>query len=340
MVGGGLSKRGPGAAGADLTRPRLCVRGAASRVRAGGVRRSGVHLRGEGARTARARARDAARVRHRPATRDARSHRRAVHPQAAGGARAAGPRRPAPGAVPAAVAGGSGRPCGGQRERRAGQALQQRRRRAGERGAASGGTGRTRCPGGARRRDVPGAATLHSVPEWLAERWFEELGGEQARALLAHSNLPAESALRVNTLVIDPDELRARLPVPARAASGLREGIVLEAPFDPQASTLWEAGAIIPQARGSMLVSRVLDPGPGERVLDLCAAPGGKTTHLAALMGGAGEVVAVERHPGRARALVRDLRADARRVGAGTGRRRGAGALHATLRQGTGRPPV
>jgi 16S rRNA (cytosine967-C5)-methyltransferase len=51
-------------------------------------------------------------------------------------------------------------------------------------------------------------------------------------------------------------------------------------------------------------VARVLAPLPGERVLDLCAAPGAKTTHMAALMAGEGEIVAVEVHPGRARALV------------------------------------
>ncbi len=61
----------------------------------------------------------------------------------------------------------------------------------------------------------------------------------------------------------------------------------------------------MPQSRAAMAVSRVLGPRPGERVLDLCAAPGGKTTHLAALMEGRGAVVAVERHPGRAQALAR-----------------------------------
>jgi 16S rRNA (cytosine967-C5)-methyltransferase len=57
-----------------------------------------------------------------------------------------------------------------------------------------------------------------------------------------------------------------------------------------------------------MHVARAVDPQPGERILDLCAAPGGKTTHLAALMHGEGPIVAVERHAGRARALVETAR--------------------------------
>ena len=149
------------------------------------------------------------------------------------------------------------------------------------------------------------AALAHSVPGWLASQWWEELGADEARALLHAVNQPAESALRVNSLIARVPEVVAGLPAPSRGAPGLPEGLVLDGPFDVQGSELWRAGAIQPQSRGSMLVSRILDPQPGQRVLDLCAAPGGKTTHLAALMGDSGELVAVERHPGRAAALER-----------------------------------
>jgi 16S rRNA (cytosine967-C5)-methyltransferase len=151
------------------------------------------------------------------------------------------------------------------------------------------------------------AAVLHSVPLWLAELWFTELGAQTARALLARINQPAESALRVNTLVAPVPDVLARLDVAAHQAPGLPEGLVLDAPFDAHGSQLFTEGAIMPQSRGSMLVARALDPQPGQRVLDLCAAPGAKTSHLAALMHDHGMLMAVESHPGRAQALQRTL---------------------------------
>jgi 16S rRNA (cytosine967-C5)-methyltransferase len=155
---------------------------------------------------------------------------------------------------------------------------------------------------------TPGeAAVLHSVPVWLAELWFAELGAARARALLAAVNEPPESSLRVNTLVATVADVAASVGVATHAAPGLPEGLVLEAPFDAYASPEWHRGALMPQSRASIAVGRALAPEPGERVLDLCAAPGAKTTHLAALASDEGEVVAVERHAGRADALRRTL---------------------------------
>jgi 16S rRNA (cytosine967-C5)-methyltransferase len=149
------------------------------------------------------------------------------------------------------------------------------------------------------------AAVKHSHPEWIARLWFESLGAPDARALMAYDNEPGEVALRVNTLVADAATLAGELPVATHPDPELPEALVLEGPFDAHDSPAWRAGAFLSQSRAAMRVSRALAPQPGERVLDLCAAPGGKTTHLAALMQGRGEVVAVERNARRAGLLAR-----------------------------------
>jgi 16S rRNA (cytosine967-C5)-methyltransferase len=160
--------------------------------------------------------------------------------------------------------------------------------------------------------DTPaGAAIVHSYPPWLVELWWERFGADETRALLRAGNEPGELALRVNTLRSTPGDVSAALAaltpaVAARPAGDeLPEGLVVEGAFDAHGHPLYAAGAYTPHSRAAMLVGRAVDPQPGERVLDLCAAPGGKTTHLAALMGDGGEIVAVERHAGRARALQR-----------------------------------
>jgi len=159
--------------------------------------------------------------------------------------------------------------------------------------------------GGLTDRTPEQAALKHSHPEWVARLWWRTLGPDQALALMAADNEPGELALRANTLVSEPGELVARLPVAVHGDPELPEALVAEEPFDLHGSPLWAQGALIAQSRAAMLVSRTLAPEPGERVLDLCAAPGGKTTHLAALMQGDGEVVAVERDRRRAGVLAR-----------------------------------
>jgi 16S rRNA (cytosine967-C5)-methyltransferase len=156
------------------------------------------------------------------------------------------------------------------------------------------------------------AAIMHSHPQWIARLWWRELGAAEARSLMACDNEPSEVALRANTLLGDVDTLADALPVRTRRDALIAEALVPEEPFDVQASPLWREGAFIAQSRAAMLVARLLDPQPDERVLDLCAAPGGKTTHLAALMQNRGEVLAVERDKRRAGALQRT----AQRLGA------------------------
>lgn len=160
--------------------------------------------------------------------------------------------------------------------------------------------------------DPEEAALKHSHPDWLARMWWKQLGPDEARALMARDNEPAESAIRVNTLRITPEDLRERLGVATATAPDVPEALVLKEAFDAHGSALFDEGLLTPQSRGSMLVSRMLAPRPGERVLDMAAAPGAKATHLAALMENRGEIVAVELNPQRAD----ELRANAERLGA------------------------
>jgi 16S rRNA (cytosine967-C5)-methyltransferase len=150
------------------------------------------------------------------------------------------------------------------------------------------------------------AAVRHSHPDWVVRTWWDALGPEETVALLERDNAPAESAIRVNELLVTTAEVSEELAthgVESQVAEGLPEGLVLTGQYDVHGSRLFREGAVMPQSRASMLVARTLDPQRGDRILDMCAAPGAKATHLAALMRNEGEVVAVERHGGRAKAL-------------------------------------
>jgi len=155
------------------------------------------------------------------------------------------------------------------------------------------------------------AATRYSYPDWLARMWWVELGPKGARSLMAAMNEPSETALRANALRVDPSRLAEEL----RAAGQQVERPDAPTPLAPPEALVVRdrltkvvrdrlaAGDLVAQSRGSQAVVSLLDPQPGERVLDLCAGPGIKTTAIAARMRNEGEVVAVELHPGRARQL-------------------------------------
>lgn len=152
------------------------------------------------------------------------------------------------------------------------------------------------------------AAVAHSVPLWLAQMWWQELGADTARSLLAACNQPAELALRVNTLRRDRESALATLRaagLDAELAQGPwplapAESIVVEGRTGTTVPELIGAGDLVPQSRGSAGIVEVLDPQPGENVLDLCSGPGIKTGQIAARIGDRGEVIAVEHDPTRA----------------------------------------
>ncbi|WP_298273055.1 16S rRNA (cytosine(967)-C(5))-methyltransferase RsmB [Geobacter sp.] len=145
-------------------------------------------------------------------------------------------------------------------------------------------------------RDPVGYLALrHSHPRWIVEGWLDQLGFAEAELLARAMAEPAPLTVRVNTLRSNRDELRALF----------REGGVASepTPYSPDglrilsrtAVTLlpgFGEGLFTVQDEASQLASRFLAPSPGDRVLDVCAAPGGKTTHLAQLMENRGEILA------------------------------------------------
>ncbi len=161
--------------------------------------------------------------------------------------------------------------------------------------------------------DTPlSAAIAHSVPDWIATRLFDALGTAVAVDVLACANAAAESALRWNPLRGPREVLQGLLPADASADRAIVDAYVLPTPFALEDSPVWERGLAMGQSRASMLPALALAPQKGERILDLCAAPGAKATHLAALSCNQAEVVCVE--PRAARASM--LRALADRMGA------------------------
>ncbi|MCS7172289.1 MAG: 16S rRNA (cytosine(967)-C(5))-methyltransferase RsmB [Armatimonadetes bacterium] len=154
---------------------------------------------------------------------------------------------------------------------------------------------------------VEALAVRQSHPRWLVERWVARWGVEEAELLCAANNRTPPAFLRVNLLRATVEEVQTRLrragveTAPGSFPDSLR---VLSGP-PAERMRVVEEGLAWPQDEGSMAVVRALDPQPGEVVVDACAAPGGKTTHMAALMGNAGKVLSCEVHPRKVETLRR-----------------------------------
>jgi 16S rRNA (cytosine967-C5)-methyltransferase len=154
--------------------------------------------------------------------------------------------------------------------------------------------------------DAASLAVWGSHPEWLVTRWLARFGPDATRALMLANNAPARLGLRVNALRGTRDALIARLAtegVVATASERAPELVWVEGGVAPASLAAFREGVCTAQDESEALVSRLVDPQPHERILDLCAAPGGKCTHLAELIHDEGEVWAMERAPERVATL-------------------------------------
>lgn len=142
---------------------------------------------------------------------------------------------------------------------------------------------------------------VQSLPAWLATRWLAEFGLEEASALAEAMTHVPPTTVRVNLLKTDRDSFiqkLAELGVVATPTRFAPEGVVVE-----RGGLRLLSGADLElyqvQDEASMLIAHLLDPKAGQEVLDVCAAPGGKTTHLAALTDNRAKIMAIDLHPQR-----------------------------------------
>ena len=139
----------------------------------------------------------------------------------------------------------------------------------------------------------------YSHPEWLVEKWVNEFGLDKTIKLLKSNNETPPLTIRTNTLAITKEELKELL---LKENINVKDGLYIEEALNLynvvsiEELESFKRGCFQVQDESSMMVAHVLDPQPGERVLDVCAAPGGKATHIAQLMKNNGYILARDIH--------------------------------------------
>ena len=150
-------------------------------------------------------------------------------------------------------------------------------------------------------------AIQHSYPDWIVAIWLEQFGEAETAQLCEWLNQPPHIDLRINPLQTSIEQVEAAMHAKGIAVeriSGLPQALRLPQGVGAiQNLPGFAAGWWSVQDGSAQLVSHLLDPQPGETVIDACAAPGGKTTHLAELMQDQGTVWAIDRHASRLKKL-------------------------------------
>lgn len=145
-----------------------------------------------------------------------------------------------------------------------------------------------------------------NLPAAFLDR-MERLLGKEYGEFLGSYEQERHYGLRYNPLKASAEEFEKKVPFALEPVSWAREGYYYQAKDQPGKHILHEAGAYYIQEPSAMAVTEILDPQPGEYILDLCAAPGGKSTHIAGRMAGEGLLVSNEIIPARAKILSRNV---------------------------------
>jgi 16S rRNA (cytosine967-C5)-methyltransferase len=145
-------------------------------------------------------------------------------------------------------------------------------------------------------------STLYSHPDWLVRRWINRFGLERTEVVLRENNRQAPLVIRTNVLRTAREQLKTSLE--AEGASVVPTlfsplGLEISASSGLRSLSAYRTGWFMVQDQAAQLIAMMLDPQPGEEVLDACAAPGGKATHLAELMQDKGVMVALDSEAGR-----------------------------------------
>ncbi len=154
---------------------------------------------------------------------------------------------------------------------------------------------------------VTSLAIRTSHPDWIVARLVDDLGPVDAAAVLESDNRPPAVTLRVNPHRGDPVQLTDELRVAdIRVEPGVLvpDALVVTGLGDPAALPAVAEGRATPQDQASQAVVAALDPQPGDRVLEIAAAPGGKTTAIAERVGARGRVVGLDLNRGRVARIV------------------------------------
>lgn len=139
----------------------------------------------------------------------------------------------------------------------------------------------------------------HSHPKWLVERWIQQFGEKRTEEICVANNEPSSISIRVNSLKTDKNALLHKLAeenVDTAPAQFFPQAIRIISGGSPAGHKSFKDGLYTIQDESSMLVGYLLDAEPGMRVLDACAAPGGKSTHIAELMKNEGNIIANDLH--------------------------------------------